>query len=233
MPTMRTNANAAKFLFFILFFLSAEIVFCQDAVVNDAGLWQNFYVEKKISKQFAIHQNELLRFDQNFTHFDYIYTDWGVTYKPARWIHFSVDYVYIFKQVPLFYSNRHQFYADAVLAHHWNRFKFSLRSMLQPQYNDVYDSPTGFIPNWFWRNKFTLKADYYNFTPYLAYEIYYQFWNPNPIQNTFTRNRYFAGVSYPLNSRNIVELYYCIEQNFNIGRDLNKYVIGIGYEWDL
>ena len=87
------------------------------------------------------------------------------------------------------------------------------------------------IPGWFWRNKLTVKANYYKYIPYAAFEIYYHF--ANPVGNYFARNRYFLGVNVPIDPSKSFELYYAIEQNYNQRPWLTKYVIGVGYEWDL
>jgi hypothetical protein len=99
--------------------------------------------------------------------------------------------------------------------------------MFQWQYNDINSSATGKIPSWFYRNKTTIKYSYYNFEPYVAYEIFYHYANPQG--DGFTRSRSFAGVTYTLDQRSSIELYYAIEQNFNFGTPMNRYITGIGY----
>ncbi len=104
--------------------------------------------------------------------------------------------------------------------------------MVQPQYNNIYSSENGMIPGWFWRNKLTVKANYYKYIPYAAFEMYYQFANPSG--NGFVRNRYFIGTGIPISPRSIFEIYYAIEQNYNQRSVwINKYVVGIGYELTL
>lgn len=199
----------------------------QSPMINDAGLWQNFTIEKKIFRRTSITNNEEARFDQNISHFNYIYTDIGIKYKATKWLHLSVDYVPILKNQDVFLSKRHQFYIDGTFVYKWKQFNFHNRAMFQWQYNDINSSENGRIPSWYYRNKIMIKYSYYNFEPFIASEIFYHFANPQG--NGFTRNRSFAGITYLLDQRSSVELYYAIEQNFNSGAPLNRYIMGIGY----
>jgi hypothetical protein len=229
-----TKNSAFFFVWSLLLILLQAISLslpAQSTIEKDACLWQNFYIEKKITKKISFHINEEARFDQNITRFYYLYADFGITYKYRKWLHFSVDYVPIIKNLNVDWSKRHQFYADAVGIYSWKRFKFYERAMVQWQYDDIYSSEKGVVPNWFFRNKLTAKADYYRFTPYVAFESFYHFADPEG--NSFNRLRYFAGVFIPvINPRNSIEFYYLIEQNLDATPRLIRYIIGIGYELD-
>jgi|ERR1035437_1203341 hypothetical protein len=203
-------------------------ILAQSPLLKDACLWQNLYIEKKLFKRITLTNNEEARFDQNITHFKYIYTDVGVQYKVAKWLHISVDYVPILKNNDVSWSKRHQFYLDATLTYKFKQFTFHNRSMFQGQYTDIYSSPTGKIPIGVYRNKTMIKYSYYNFEPYIAHEIFYYL--ASPLGETgFARTRSFGGVTYTLDQSNSVELYYAIERDFNFNTTYNLYIIGIGY----
>jgi len=177
-----------KFNFIIAFILFFPIwsIKADSPILKDAGLWQNLYIEKKIFSKTTAHLNEQSRFDRNITHFNYIYLDGGITYKPFRWLHLSLDYVPIFKNLETYISVRHQYYVDAVLVYKWRQFAFYNRCMWQEQFTDVNSSETGRVPYWLYRDKITVKYEWYNYTPYFAYESYYRFLNPSG--NNFVRN---------------------------------------------
>ncbi|MBI3502732.1 MAG: DUF2490 domain-containing protein [Bacteroidetes bacterium] len=212
----------------ILFLLVSGICFSQ---FDDAQLWENIYLEKNITQRWVIHMNEEGRITENITRPSYIYTDWGITYKACKHLHFTLAYVPIAKkQIDDYVSFRHQFYFDFTLKKKIHRFTFYDRQMFQNQYNDILRSPNWNIPSYYLRNKVTIK---YNtkkdFIPYVAEEIYFQWNNSQPNGKETDRMRYYAGVFYEKDLINEFELYYLVEPHYHISQPFTNWIIGIGY----
>lgn len=219
---------------FFSFFLLLPLLYADNVCAqynNDAQLWQNIYIEKNITRRFLVHINEQGRLTENLSIPSYIYADLGLTYKVSKHIHLSLAYVPIAKRLNVdFVSFRHQFYFNFVLKYKYRHFVFYDRQMIQNQYNDINRSANWNIPNYYLRNKITIK---YNsdtrFTPYIAEEQYFD-WNDNHRNGMqFDKGRYFAGCFYEINLLDVFELYYLIEKHFNITQPFTNYVIGIGY----
>lgn len=207
--------------------------FAQDLIEQDAAIWTNFYMEKKLVKKIVLHNNMQVRYNNNMSRIDYWFNDFGITYSPVKKIKFAADYVYSIKNLPEYFSKRHQFYVDAIFIQPLYRtLRFSYRCRLQSTYRDIGTSEKWDIPASDWRNKLTLKFSYFRFSPYISFEPLYNFQNAKG-NDGFKRNRYYAGCFYKLNRNNKVELYYMIQQYYNINRPRKDYVIGIGYELTL
>lgn len=218
-----------QILFFILFsFTLSDFCFSQ---YDDAQFWENIYLEKNITQKWIIHVNEEGRMTENFSRPSYIYTDWGITYKVNKHLHFTAAYVPILKrQTNDFMSLRHQFYVDFTLKKKIHHFVFYDRQMFQNQYNDILRSEGWNIPNYYLRNKVTVK---YNtkgsFIPYVAEEIYFQ-WNNNQSNGKETdRMRFYAGCFYEMNAINEFELYYLVEPHYHISPAFTNWIVGLGY----
>jgi hypothetical protein len=217
----------------IMFFFIIQPMISQ---VNDAGLWENIYLDKKIAPKWMLHLNEQGRVDQNITRFHYVYGDFGITYKWNKHIHIMCDYVLIEKRrLNDLWSTLHQAYVALVLKQKIASFTISNRIMAQVQYSDIYSSKFGMIPDYKLRNKTMLKYNNNSrYTYYIALEIYYKINNTYyksdyPQGNRLDRIRYFVGAFYELNKRSSIELYYLYENNFNSNNPPKNFVIGIGY----
>jgi hypothetical protein len=201
---------------------------------NDAALWMNAYLEKKLGSRFNVHLNEVLRFNHNITRYYYSYTDVGVTYKIKDWWHATLDYVYVTNDAPTnnftseYLSIRQQLYFDMTFKYDYGDFRLNYRTMVQGQVKDYNSSKKGYIPNWYYRNKLTLKYTLSRrITPYVASEIYYHF--ATNLGDEFDRVRYFAGFFYHIYSHSDLELYYMIQKQFQVFQPSTDYVIGLGY----
>ena len=113
---------------------------------EDAALWTNMYLEKKIVKRFNVHLNQQVRFNNNISRFHFAYADVGLTYKVAKFMNATMDYVYIErhhisnKHNSEYFSTRHQFYFNLTFKYDINKFRLNYRTMVQAQIKDVYSS---------------------------------------------------------------------------------------------
>lgn len=220
-------------VFLISFILISPPSFAQNLIEKDASLWLNFNLEKKTGKKITLHNQIQSRFNDNISRFSYWYNNFGVTYSPLKNLRFAFDYVYSIKDRPEYLSKRHRFSTDIVFTKNiYRTLRFSYRCRVQARYRDIQTSEKWDTPVWGWRNKFTLKFSYFRYTPYISFEPLYNFQNARG-NDGFKRNRYFAGCFYKLNRNNKVELYYMIQQYYNVNLPKLDYVIGIGYEMTL
>jgi hypothetical protein len=204
------------------------------AQTKDAELWENLYLEKQLSHNYNIHFNHEGRMTNNISKFNYAYGDFGFTGKLIKNLKYSVDYVLVFKQTQKRASTRHQWYVDLSYKIKMKPLELNLRSMFQQQVQDIRSSDDGSIPEDYFRNKATLKYQFgvypwYKFEPYMACEVYDFLDSNTKYQPGVNRIRYFMGVFYNVNKKNAIELYYLIENNFNINNPPINYVIGLGY----
>jgi hypothetical protein len=211
---------------------------------NDAQLWFNFYLEKKLSKRFDIHLNQQDRWNQNITQYNLGYADVGLTIRLSKNVKILADYVYSEKRKKLIYFRPyHQFYIALSLKKDIRRWRFIYRNMVQVQYNDPFGSKTGYIPFYRDRNKFTIK---YELTKridlYTATEFYIPLNLPNRLFYV-DRIRYFIGTFITTFKHQQLEFYFMDQQQLqnntwftqrkrypNIPLK-NFFVYGIGYSY--
>lgn len=202
-------------------------------VFSDAGLWTNLNFEKGLSSKFTFLAAEGLRFRENLSQLNLIYTDLGVEYKITKNLGTTLVYRASQKLEPEgFFSFRHRIQWDVTIKKKVRRLGFSYRHRLQANVRNVYSSETGYLPRWFSRNKFQVKYELNKyFVPYCSVELRQRLKFPqNPELNyTFYRNRYQAGVDYNLSSSGAIGLYYFLQDEFNIKYPNRLYIVGIEY----
>src|SRR5437764_15138307 len=81
------------------------------AQYNDAQLWENIYLSKKISRMFSVTFNEEGRIRNNVSDFNYLYGDFGLLAKLSKRFRASVDYEPLFTQSAKRDHVKHQYYA--------------------------------------------------------------------------------------------------------------------------
>jgi hypothetical protein len=211
------------------------ILFCGKAAqaqVNDAQLWENINIEKSFSPKVSARVNQEARFVNNISNLGFNYFDFGVNYKFSKHIHATVAYVWVEKQRnDESWSPRHQAYLDLTFRKKFGGFLFTDRQMVQWQVKDYFVSADGRFPEYYLRNKVTIKWDKtFRFQPYVAEELYFHsnmFGTPVPYR--FNRIRYFAGLFYHPDQANEFEMYYMHERHFNEANPSLNWVIGLGY----
>ncbi len=206
---------------------------------NDAQLWENIFLYKKLSDKFTVTMNHEGRIRDNVSQFNYAYLDFGFATKLTKHLKVSIDYLPLWRNTDTRISWTHQYYFLAFYkVKFFKRFEVGLREMYQQQYRDIYSSDNGTIPQNYLRSKLVMKYfpfyfPYNKFTPYYAGELYYNLDNNNKYGPQFDRIRNFLGLFYSFDKRTDVELYYMIERNFNINDPPTNYVIGIGFAREL
>jgi hypothetical protein len=220
-----------------ILFLSLHFVLPLHAQYDDAGLWTTLNVEKKLSSRFHLFLTEEFRLRENFSEINLFYTDVGFGYKPYNFMKVELAYRFIQKKlVTDFYSMRHRFMLDVTLKKKFGEFDLAYRHRLQREVRNINSSENGILPEWYSRNKFTVKYDLQKkYTPYISAEFRYQIDDPRNIESdqTWHRGRYVAGFDYEFDKKNKLGLYYLIQHEWNVSLPENQYVIGVEYSVSL
>ncbi len=202
-------------------------------IYPDAGSWNTINVDYKINKKLSTVFTEELRFKENFSRLNLLYTNLGLEYKFSDVFKAALVYRFIEKyQDDNSFSFRHRLMLDLTLKKKFGKIGLSYRQRIQAEKRDIYSSDIGYLPEWYSRNKFTLKYDTdKRYTPYVAIELRYQIKNPREWQsdNTLHRNRYSLGVDYKINKKSTFGFYYLIQREYNIVNPQNLYIVGLEY----
>lgn len=222
-------SKAIRYLLFILVALSAANISAQ-RYEDDAAIWLNIYLEKKLNDKFDIHLNQKNRIANNVSEYSMGYADIGFTYNYNKNIKFLADYVYAVKlNIDGSYRNRNQFYLAVILKKRFGRLTILYRNMVQSQLEDVYVSYEGRYPVNYERNKLTVKYDLNKrFTAYAAEELYL------PLYQTrikgLDRSRTYAGLFYNLTKKSSLEVYFCLQHELNAYKATKRdFIYGLGY----
>ena len=207
--------------------LNAQVIY------PDAGSWNTFNVDYKLNKKLTAVFTEELRFKENFTRLNLFYTNLGLEYKLSNMLKVAIIYRFVEKyRDDNSFSFRHRIMFDLTLKKKFDKIGFSYRQRVQAEKRDIYSSDIGYLPEWYSRNKFTLKYDTdKRYTPYAAVELQYQFHNPREWEsdNTLHRSRYSIGVDYKINKKSTFGLYYLIQREFNVVNPQYLYIVGMEY----
>ena len=233
-----------KQIFVFMFLLFNTWCFAQSAYLNDAQLWYNIYVEKKVSKKILLHINQQTRFTNNVSQFQLGYADVGVTYRFTRNFKILMDYVFTqARRNQPYIATFHQFYIAPQFKKDIGRWRFMYRNMFQVQYNNPFTSANGSTPYFYDRNKFTVKYEFNKrFTGYIAEELYIPLNNPQV--KGIDRSRSFVGVFYKTFKHQQLEFYFLYQIQLQNGDWYNQhsnyydnmlshdFVYGIGYSFN-
>lgn len=241
-----------KRLSLILFLFAKAFTFAQTYTTNDAQVWFNLYIEKKINKHFSAHLNQQDRWTNNVSQFNFAYADIGLTFKLNKNIKFMADYVFTQKRAnikssdyPVSFGTVHQYYVAAIAKKEIARWRFMYRLMYQFQFNNPYTSYNGLAAFHYLRNKFIIKYELNKrFTFYAAEELYIPLNSPQV--TGLDRNRTFVGMFLTTFKKQQLELYFMHQNRIQNGawfKQHNSYqadnyilekdfVYGIGYSFD-
>jgi hypothetical protein len=220
-----------KNILFILLLFSSSLNAIAQQYLDDAAIWVNIYLEKKLNKHVDVHLNQQNRFNDNITEHGNSYADLGLTYNFNKHFSLMADYVFIERRkLDNTYSTRHQFYAAFIAKKEWGKWKFIYRNMLQSQVKNVYSSYDGAVPVWYNRNKLTIKYQLNkHFTCYTAQELYLPLYQAQ--NKGLDRSRTFGGLFYKLTKHTELEGYFLYQHELNAFGPTNRvFVYGIGIE---
>ncbi len=205
-------------------------------VFKDAGMWNTLSFKHKINKKFDLLITEEFRLKENFSQVNLTYTELGLEYSYNKNIKTSVTYRTIQKfqyDNPLSYRNRVQW--DIGLKKSYGKFGINYRHRLQLEVKDYNTSENGHYREWFSRHKIGIKYEINNkWSIALSGEYRMQLSDPrSPEYNLgFHRQRYQAGFTYKINSKQDFGIYYLYQNEFTIKNLTDIYILGIEYSID-
>ena len=216
----------------ILLFIYFQFLFVLSvsSQTEDFQIWSKLGIKKKVNKEISLIFQQDIRLQQNATLFkDYI-TFVGGQYAFNKKI--KIRGIYRYTHSPTIEDgtvNEHRFYADLMLRHKIDRFKFKYRGRYQVKF--VYFDISRLH---YFRNRFTVE---YNIpkiplTPYAEYEFYYSL--NNPYKNSIIRNRYTLGLDEKRKGDIGVYSYYrVILRREYLRIPYNNYIFGIGVKFNI
>jgi len=197
---------------------------------NDAAFWTGIELEKTIKKGLDGHLKFQGRLNDNFTHLDYGFIDFGIDYKLNKYISATTAYVLNSKNSPMGrdWSARHQWYGNIKLSYKHDKFKVVNRNQLQ---TDLEDSRSA-SGSWFYRNKTSVKIPINKeFSTNFSYEAYFRLGFREPHEGVIYRTRYAFGIGYQFNKRNQLNLGYLIQLQRKSAIPDRIFAVTVGYDF--
>jgi long-subunit fatty acid transport protein len=214
----------------ILLFLRIYLVEAQQQ--TDAGMWSTLSIEKDITKKFSVGLDQEVRLKNNSSRLSLLYTNVSAGYKINKGFKLGFGYRWIDKyEKEGYFSFKHRLMLDISCKYKISDLSLGYRSRIQSEIGNVYKSSLGGIPEWYWRNKFEIKYELNNFTPYINAEFGYQVIDSkNPRADyAFHRVRTSVGLDYKINKQNSIGIYYLNQQEFDIDDPSNSNILGLQY----
>jgi hypothetical protein len=222
------NRKNYLIVLFIFFISSASAQY-----YDDAGMWNTINIEKRLKNNLSVFLTEEFRLRENFSQINLFYTEIGMEYRPYSFLKVAFSYRSIEKHlIDDSYSFRHRLMLDVTLRKKIKDWTLSYRHRLQAEERNIYSSEDGQNPEWYSRNKITVKYDLHKkVTPYVSCELRYQISDPRNIESdqTWHRARYAAGLDYELNKKSTIGAYYLIQHEWNVSIPENLYIVGLEY----
>ncbi len=199
------------------------------AQVNDAQMWFNAEIEKKITPAFSASFTEEVRLNENISEVGALFSDLGVSYKFLK--RFKVGAFGRFtlkRRLDDTYQPFYSWYAELTAREKFKPVGLALRLRYQSKYSEEGTSPKAAIATNHIRAKLTVKYDLdMKLEPYVYAETYFR--TCVPAYKSFDQLRLCAGVNYAFNRHHTVDLHYLFAREYNVVNPETDYVIGLGY----
>jgi len=198
-----------------------------NAQTKDAQLWSCVSVNKKVTKDLVGTLEQQVRLDHNMTFPKNIFTEMRMGYRLNKHIKYTISYRFMNRgQAEGGFVMGNRFTGDLRLRYKNKPFILVYRNRMQREYRMEEE---GVQQINYTRNKVALALDLdKKFLPYASFEIYYHL---NDAE--FNKNRYTMGVEFDLRNRNELDVFYRIQQDYNVNDRETGYVIGIGFSHSL
>ncbi|MBL4656634.1 MAG: DUF2490 domain-containing protein [Flavobacteriales bacterium] len=202
------------------------------AQYNDAQLWSAVSLDKRITKKLTGAIEQQVRLSHNISFPKNIFTEVGAGYRFNKMIKYSVYYRFINRgQTEGGFVLGNRIAGDLRVRYKVKPIVISYRNRLQREYrvDAPTEAPVGgelvYRQINYIRNKLSLAIDLdKKFTPYLAFETYYHL-----NEKEFNKNRYTAGVNFNLKNRNELDVFYRVQDEYNVNNPVRGFVFGIGF----
>lgn len=200
---------------------------------QDYGIWSSVSAEKNISKKNEVSIEEGIRWNNNISNRENVFTQIGTKYKPSKSIRLGVGYRYSLKQSWEKQRNgEHRFQMDAQWKYKINKkFSFSNRVRFQSKIENYASSRYGRYPESYLRNKTELEAKINKkISTFYAFEFYH----PLQYSSSFVdKNRHFIGIDIETSKDTKLQLFYLLETDYSKETLLYSHINGIEFKWNL
>lgn len=222
-------------LYLFLFFINKSIA---QHVYADAGMWMTFSLDKKLNDKFTASIDQEFRLKENLSQINLFYTNLGIAYKIHKKLRASFIYRWTAKNDnQIGYYTKHRIMFDILYKEKLNKkFTFAYRHRFQFENNRIFSSENGRLIESFMRGKFELD---YNITKklkaYISEELRFQMADPRNAESNFGlhRFRHALGFDYNLDSKQTIGLYYLIQNESQVYKPNELYIVGIQYAYGL
>ena len=219
--------NSALFIFAFL------VSYCSAQNMNDAGTWNTFsfsgdikdltpWKDPKIAKDWSVHVDPEMRFDENLTRLYGYFADFGTEKKWSKYLLSSVEYRVGARREESWYNYRARWSLGAQLSLPFKNFKLS--STTRYQIAKVASSDLDLKSTW--RQKVSLEySGWKNFGIQMSHELFFL---PVSLSNTNWRSQ--VSVKYKLDKSNAISVGYLVQRDLTNG-DMD-FVILTSYKWE-
>ncbi len=236
--TLLRLKNAVMFkrlLFIVSVFLFCLFPFHSQAQENDHGTWLSVDISKEITKKLDLEFEEEVRIFKDFSEINRFGTSLGGSYSVNKQLKGGVGYTWLYRHDinDNFWENRHRYYAYATGKAELGRFTFALREKFQSTYYDTSLKGNDYSPVNYLRSRLEVDWDVRGFKPepYASAEMHYQLNNPDG--NEIDDWRYTLGINFPLSKKMDLDAYLRLDQEVNVKKPVNLYLIGINLKFNL
>lgn len=209
--------------------------FAQD---DSYGIWTSITAEKKI-KKWELSSTAELRAINLYSDIKRWSIDADASYSLLKHIDLGFNYKYMYFHDFKYddFQSRSRFSAYTQGDFKINRFKFSIRELVQTTIKDISDriKADGSLdtykmnPEWYWRNRIKIAYNFRHsrFTPGLSAETYFPLNNQDG--NKFDEIRYKVSLNYRLSKKQSIEMFGLMGRQLNTTSPNCKYAGGVNY----
>lgn len=220
-------------LFLLLFSLTGiNRVEAQD---TDYGSWVSFEASWEIFNNFDLEFEEEIRIFKKLNEIQRFSTSLGGVYSLNKQLKTGFGYAWLYRHDvnDNFWVNKHRYYLYITGKVIVGRLKFSLRERFQSTYYDQEVKRFDYSPRNYLRSRLQAAWDLKNCRaePYVSAEMHYSLNNPDG--NEISNMRYTLGVDFPLNKRLDLDLFFRLDQEKNVKKQDQLWLLGIAFELEL
>lgn len=215
-------------------FIAGLLLLGAKAISQDIyGLRAGVEVTKPLTRSLSVSFAPELRLSSSPLKFDDILLEVSIAFKPLKWLQLTGGYRY-----SRFYEsdfddrfNDHRYYIAIRPRVDLGRFTLTYRGQFQRHMIYWYDMGYSIETKDNYRNRLHVSYDIRNFKlePFIMGELYYDLTSGK--KKEFNRLRLRAGVSYPLNKRNEIEIFGQYQKKLNSKTPETSYVLGLYYSF--
>jgi hypothetical protein len=222
-----TRRNCALLFFLLL----ASFGSAQN--VNDAGMWNTFsfssdikdltsWKEPKIFKDWSIHINPEIRFNENVSQVSNVFSDFGTDKKWSKYLTTSLEYRLGARREEDWFNVRKRWSLGAQLSFPFKNFKLSSTTRCQLSRASTSEIDIKSI----WREKISLEfSKWEKLTFQLSHELFFL---PITLENSNWRSQ--LSLKYKIDKSNAFSVGYLVQRDLS-NADMD-FVILTGYKWE-